>query len=149
MLKCRFCEESFWWHQLDLHKGKFYKLINSWGHWVIVFEWTWRIWKVLSRIYTNKFRTWLMANLSTQALMKTSLFKTNKVLREITVTLCRLTYQAEAVSQFTANLTRWSCVPIRFKLEIVSLWTRMSKRTVAFTSKSFFKPIQLLSPIFV
>ena len=63
-------------------------------------------------------------------------------------------WYSEVVCQFTAhspaaNLTGWSCLPIRFKREIVTLWLGISKRTVVFVVyKFFFKPIQLLSPIF-
>ena len=56
--------------------------------------------------------------------------------------------QAEVVGQFTANSpaansTGWSCLPIRFKREIFTLFIRTSKRTVTFAFTRFFKPVQL------
>ena len=46
-------------------------------------------------------------------------------------------YQVEVVCQFTANSpaansTGWSCLPIRFKREILTFFIRTSKRTVTF-----------------
>ena len=51
--------------------------------------------------------------------------------------------QAEVVGQFTANSpaansTGWSCLPIRFKGEIFTLFIRTSKRTVTFALNKVF-----------
>ena len=48
-------------------------------------------------------------------------------------------YQAEVVCQFTANSTGWSCLPIRFKREIFTLFIRTSKRTVTFALNKVFQ----------
>ena len=52
--------------------------------------------------------------------------------------------QTEVVCQFTANSpaansTGWSCLPIRFKGEIFTLFTRTSKRTVTFALNKVFQ----------
>ena len=52
-------------------------------------------------------------------------------------------WYSEVVCQFTAhspaaNLTGWSCLPIRFKREIETLWLGISKGTVAFVINKFF-----------
>ena len=51
---------------------------------------------------------------------------------------------AEVVCQFTANSpaansTGWSCLPIRFKREIITLFLRISKRTVTFALNKVFQ----------
>ena len=51
---------------------------------------------------------------------------------------------AELVCQFTANSptansTGWSCLPIRFKREIVTLFLRISKKTVTFALNKVFQ----------
>ena len=53
-------------------------------------------------------------------------------------------YQAEVVCQFTANSpaansTGWSCLPIRFKREILTFFIRTSKRTVTFALNKVFQ----------
>ena len=53
-------------------------------------------------------------------------------------------YQAKVVCQFTAsspaaNSTGWSCLPIRFKWEIFTLFIRTSKRTVTFALNKVFQ----------
>ena len=40
-----------------------------------------------------------------------------------------------------ANSTGWSCLPIRFKGEIVTLWLRISKKNVVFAVNKFFQTI--------
>ena len=61
-----------------------------------------------------------------------------------TIFQVRCGYQARVVCQFTANSpaansTGWSCLPIRFKREIFTLFKRTSKRTVTFVLNKVFQ----------
>ena len=69
----------------------------------------------------------------------------NKIKQDpvMTVNIQLNTNQAEVVGQFTANSpaansTGWSCLPIWFKREIFTLFTRTSKKTVTFAWNKVF-----------